>query len=252
VGRRLWWRLRWRFTSRPFWVRLGNGLPVRIPHGGGALFIYYAGWSEPDLAAFLERRVEPGHVVLDIGAHIGEFTLLAAARGATVHAFEPDPANATLLRANVARNDFQSRVTVHEYAVSDHEGEMRFLAHHNPSLSALWTEQHAAGPASTVRVRVRRLDSIELSRVDVIKIDTEGAELAVLRGAARLLATFSPIVVFEFSPAQYARFDTTPRQVLDELSRHGFRVTDLAGEPFETWPDDLVWTNLVASKTPIS
>ena len=252
MWRRLWWRVRWRFTSRPFPARLGNGLRVHIPHGGGALFIYYAGWSEPDLAAFLERRVEPGHVVLDVGAHIGEFTLLAAARGATVHAFEPDPANAALLRSNVATNDLQWRVTVHECALSDRDGEMRFLAHHNPSLSALWTEQHAAGSATTVAVQAARLDTIDVPRADIIKIDTEGAELAVLRGAARLLATCSPIIVFEFSPVQYARFDTTPGQVLDELARHGYRVTDLAGEPFETWSNDLVWTNLVASKTPIS
>ncbi len=244
----MWWRVRWRLTDRPFATRLGNGARVRVPRGASGAGIYYRGWSEPELTSFLEHHLEPGDVMLDVGAHIGEFTLLAASRGATVHAFEPDPANAALLRANVARNRLAA-VTVHEAAVSEHRGEMRFLAHDNPTLSALWTDEPAGGQAAEIVVAVTTLDALALPRVDVIKIDTEGAELGVLRGATTLLQRCSPTIVFEFAPAQYARFGTTPRQILDELAGHGYRITDLAGTPFTSWPDDLGWTNLAATKT---
>lgn len=245
----MWWRVRWRLTDRPFATRLGNGARVRVPRGASGAGIYYRGWSEPELTSFLEHHLEPGDVMLDVGAHIGEFTLLAASRGATVHAFEPDPANAALLRVNLEDAGCSGAVTVHECAVTESDGAMRFLAHRNPSLSALWTADRAAGDAVTIEVRGVRLDALALPRVDVIKIDTEGAELGVLRGATTLLQRCSPTIVFEFAPAQYARFGTTPRQILDELAGHGYRITDLAGTPFTSWPDDLGWTNLAATKT---
>jgi len=179
--------VRWRLTDRPFATRLGNGARVRVPRGASGAGIYYRGWSEPELTSFLEHHLEPGDVMLDVGAHIGEFTLLAASRGATVHAFEPDPANAALLRVNLEDAGCSGAVTVHECAVTESDGAMRFLAHRNPSLSALWTADRAAGDA---------LDALALPRVDVIKIDTEGAELGVLRGATTLLQRCSPTIVF--------------------------------------------------------
>jgi FkbM family methyltransferase len=193
-------------------------------------------------------------VFFDVGAHIGEYTLLAAARGATVHAFEPNPANAAFLRANVASNGL-TNVTVHEAAVSDRECHVRFLAHRDPSLSAIWTGRQTDGGYSEITVRAIALDSVAVPRVDVIKIDAEGAELAVLRGARAILARppkVAPVVVFEFAPANYARFDFAPPEIVDFLTRHGYCIARLDGTPFDAWPAQPSVVNLVASKLPIA
>lgn len=247
VWRRLWWRLRWAFTSRPLVARLGNGLAIAVMKSASAAPLYYAGWSEPDVAAFLSRTIRRGHVFVDVGAHAGEYTLLAAALGATVHAFEANPALAGLVRANADRNALPG-VTVHPCAASDRNGEVRFLVRRDPSLSALWSERQ--GDGTEVVARAVRLDGLGLPRVDVMKIDVEGAELAALRGAERLLERDAPVLVFECAPGQYARFGTAPADVTEFLTARGYRVTTLAG--VEAWPADAPLVNLVASKRPIS
>ncbi len=257
VWRRAWWRVRWQVTSRPLLTTLGNGLDIAVPRSASTAPLFYCGgWSESETAIFLERVVHPGRVVFDVGAHIGEYTLLAAKRGATVHAFEPDPANATLLRANVASNAL-AKVTVHECAVCDCEGQVGFLAHRDPALSELGKKGQILGGYTDTSVRAIRLDSITAPRIDVIKIDVEGAELAVLRGAKTILArppSAAPVLVFEFAPHQYARFGYAPREVLNMLTGYGYRIARLDGTPFDWWPAELspVHFNLIASKRPIS
>ena len=253
VWRRVWWRVRWWLTSRPLLTTVGNGLRIAVPRSSSAAPLFYGGWSEPEEAALLERLVHPSDVVFDVGAHVGEYTLLAAARSATVHSFEPNPANAALLRANVASNAL-ANVTVHECAVSDRECQVRFLAHRDPSLSALWTERQTHAGYSEITVRAIPLDSVTVPRIDVIKIDVEGAELAVLRGARAILARppeTAPVVVFEFAPGNYARFGCAPRDVLNLLTGHGYRIARIDGTPFDGWPAELSMVNLIASKRPI-
>jgi len=247
VWRRLWWRVRWAFTSRPLVARLGNGLAIAVVKSASAAPLYYGGWSEPDLAAFLTRTIRPGHVFVDVGAHAGEYTLLAAALGATVHAFEANPALAGLVRANAARNGLPG-VTVHACAASDRDGEVRFLVRRDPALSSVGSGRQ--GDGAEVAARAVRLDGLGLPRVDVMKIDVEGAELAALRGAERLLERDAPVVVFEYAPGNYARFGVAPADVTGFLAERGYRVTTLAGG--ETWPADAPLVNLVASRRPIT
>ena len=199
----------------------------------------------------MESVVRSGRVVFDVGAHVGEYTLLAAAQGAVVHAFEANPSSAALLRANVARNRLPT-VTVHEVAASDREGEEKFLARGDLSLSALWSEQQADEGHEEVIVPTRRIDSIDAPPPDVIKLDVEGAELAALRGAKGILERHGPLVVFEVVPANYARFGYEPDDVIELLVGHGYHLSYLDGTAFVSWPAGLQIANLVASRHPIA
>jgi FkbM family methyltransferase len=139
-------------------------------------------WHRPD---FFEKNprelfcasIVPGSTVLDVGANIGIYTLLAAKRGARVFAIEADPRNLEMLRHHVHENGFDDRVTVFPVAVSDREGEVTlFRFGGNCGHSNLF---EGTDPA---RVPCRTIDSLDLPPIDICKMDIEGSELSALRG----------------------------------------------------------------------
>lgn len=92
--KRFWWKLRWRIRKDDWPLTLDNGLRLSAPHSGAAALIYYLGSSEPTTTVLLNHHLRPGMVVIDIGAHLGEYTLRASqlvGKTGQVHAFEPDP-----------------------------------------------------------------------------------------------------------------------------------------------------------------
>jgi FkbM family methyltransferase len=145
-------------------------------------------WHYPELYEKEERElfcslVQPGCTVLDVGAHIGFYTLLAAKRGARVFSVEADPRNAAQLRHHVAINGFSDRVTVVEIAATDLAKEVPLYRHpYNPGESNIMEK---GAPACTVPGKT--LDSLNLPPIDVCKMDIEGAELMALRGMEQTL-----------------------------------------------------------------
>lgn len=151
---------------------------------------------EPDVTGFLVRALRPGDTFVDVGANLGWFTCLAAsAVGPTgsVIAFEPGPQNVRELSGNVRHNGF-SNVQIVDKAVSDVSGPVDFFINSgNSGGNALWDPQHypGNGPAASVeRIGAVTLDDYlgaVPDRIRVLKVDTEGAEEKVLRGARSLL-----------------------------------------------------------------
>lgn len=155
--------------------------------------------------AWMMSHLAPGGTFLDVGAATGATTLPVARRfgGAVgVIAYEPASAARGLLAATLARNDI-GHVTLREAAVSDAEGEAEFreflpdeTTPWQPETSALTGGRMADSPSRVLRVPVVTLDGDALPRVAgapvVVKVDVEGFEVHVLRGAARLLAGHRP------------------------------------------------------------
>jgi FkbM family methyltransferase len=154
-------------------------------------------WHFPELYEKEEREsfcslIEAGCVVLDVGANIGLYTLLAAKRGARVFAIEADPANVALLRHHVAINGFSDQVTIFAMAATDCPKEVSLYRHaFNQGASNIIQRGSPAGtvPGKTV-------DSLNLPRVDVCKMDIEGAELIALLGMDRTLERSPNIKLF--------------------------------------------------------
>ena len=124
----------------------------------------------------------PDPVIIDLGANIGFATLYFKLRfpAAIIHAFEANPHVARLLRANIATNNLAD-VTVHEEAVSDHDGSIQFHISDDPG--TLMGSVHAdRGGGVLLTVKAVRLSSLlaTLDRVDAVKMDIEGGEWAVL------------------------------------------------------------------------
>jgi FkbM family methyltransferase len=151
---------------------------------------FFLGTYEVEQTRTFLATVRPGQVVYDCGAHFGYYTLLAATIAGAKHvfAFEPSPQNLLRLRQHVAINGCRN-VTVLDVAVSDHEGSARFENRAGSGVGHL-------SPEGPLEVPVTSLDALagRLSPPDVIKIDVEGAEMSVLNGARKLLATCRPTI----------------------------------------------------------
>ena len=154
----------------------------------------WLGSYEHDKQRFFEEKVTVNAVVYDVGANVGFYTLLAAelvGLGGSVIAFEPLPRNLGYLRRHVQLNRLQ-HVRIMDAAVSDRQGEAFFEPEQSPSMG------HLAAQGS-IRVRTVALDGLLAAEgvplPDVIKIDVEGAELEVLKGAHNILSASNDISI---------------------------------------------------------
>ncbi len=188
--------------------------------------LYFNGY-EPETSLLLARLNDRPGVFYDIGANWGYFSLLvAAAPGFTgkIHAFEPNTVSHTDLVATIAAAGLGAFVTTHAMALSDFTGQanLRDGASFRTGLAGL-----SAADGGT-RVTVRRLDDLELPPPTCLKIDVEGAEAAVLRGAARVLRTARPYVVIENFLNRDAHEGTLEPLLLLEASGYRLFVPALA------------------------
>lgn len=167
---------------------------------------------EPEVVGLALSLVGEGDVAVDIGAHIGYFTMRlgdAVGERGHVYAFEPVARNADLLSRSIVESRFESRVTLRRAAVSDATGEAVLRV----GRDALNTGGAFLGAApagddglDTVRVSTVRLDDAIARRpVRLVKIDVEGAEPRVFHGAAAVLRDDRPFVISEVHPEQLQR-----------------------------------------------
>jgi FkbM family methyltransferase len=178
---------------------------------------------EAHVAHVVRDLLRPGMHVLDLGANIGYYTMLAATRvGPTGHvtAFEPDPGNARLLARSVAANGLLN-VTLFPCAVAAETSALRLIMDDSNG--------HLAAPETTGGqcVQAVALDSLlgTVFRTDVIKMDIEGAEGLALAGMARLVAAQRPIIICEFSPpALHSVSRVAPKRFLTQLRDLGYEL----------------------------
>lgn len=178
------------------------------------------GSYEPTVLAALQSRLGPGSVSFDVGANIGAVTLVLSrlSPGGAVFAFEPAPANFAYLRRNLADNG-AANVVAEALALYDENGPVPFeVSEVYPAGSHV-----TAGDEATTFVEGVRLDDyVErrgVERVDLVKLDVEGAEMRALRGAQRTLARFRPDLVVEVNPVALRRFHRVSFRDLAALLR---------------------------------
>lgn len=176
------------------------------------------GGERKQLEAFLDL-VSAGDIVWDIGANVGLYAIFAARVGATVYAFEPDPEFADHLRRNVELNG--QDISIHEFALADEEGTTTLYTDgttgRSPSLSGSDEERGSA------TVDIRRGDALDLPEPDVLKVDVEGAEQAVLCGLGERLA--APRTLFiELHPDMLPAYDASVEEVRQILKDSGFET----------------------------
>lgn len=207
---------------------------------------------DADKLAFL-RLVKPGGVVFDVGANNGYYTVLfshlAGLRG-EVHAFEPVPPTFERLAANLARECRFGNVRAHRTAVGDavgtavlflpgeDHGQASLARHREGSWNADGPVAEHASPLTTLDAYVAECG---VGRIDFLKCDVEGAELAVLRGGVDLLERHRPVLHLEVYPAWTRDFGYGPSELAAFLAHLGYRdlilLRDGAASPVR--PGDL-------------
>ena len=205
---------------------------------------------EPDVWKTLNASVLPGDVVADVGAFIGLYTIALAKRvghAGKVVAFEPDPENFASLRSHIELNRVSDRVELIPAVVSNRNGVIPFKA-------GLSSGSHISPDSGqdTHTVPCVRLDTIMADRrVDTLKIDVEGYELAVLEGAIELLQNIRccPRSIFlEVHPFLWSDRVTTGKALLDLLVSANYQVVGMNGQPVKCI--EFIWGHVVAIKKP--
>lgn len=178
-------------------ARFGSTTLYVSPECGLRYWRLDLGKIDPVLLELVERCVRPGDVVWDVGANVGLFAFAAAHRAARVLALEPDPWLAGLLERTA---EYFPNVSVIRAAVADYcgQGALHIARRARGSNFLLGQgSSQSGGTRCLAEVRVLTLDSLDEAPPNVLKIDVEGGELAVLQGATRLLAESVPTLICE-------------------------------------------------------
>ena len=195
-----------------FVARLAGGGRLRLRRGEAIGYeILLHGAFEAAESRYLFSRARTGTTAIDVGASVGLFTVpLARAVGPAgrVVAIEPDSENIARLEANLHLNRLQN-VLVERVAAGDGDGEIELHMANDPAFHSTVAVHAGREVGHALRVPVARLDTIwmRLGRpaVSAIKIDVEGAELAVLRGAETLLRETQPALLLEANTTEHER-----------------------------------------------
>jgi FkbM family methyltransferase len=185
----------------------------------------YAGLHEFSEMGFLLHLLRQNDLFVDVGANLGSYTVLASAvcQARTI-AFEPVPATYSRLTQNNSMNFLQERVRAEQIAITDHPGEVQITAHRGPMNQVLEQTETQAG---TVAVPCARLDDmLKDERPTLLKIDVEGYETSVLRGAPQTLAKSSLIgIIVELNGTV-----TNKQDIVERLTKQGFQLVSY--DPF--------------------
>jgi len=210
--------------------RLKDG---RIVHGdlSDRLFrsMYFYGTYEPVVACSLRQLVKPGDIVVDVGANAGVVTaLLGLLVGGLGHvfSFEPVPALYNTLKKTIALNSLDGIVTAVNAAVGDRNSDELVIyvpKEHSHACSSFHVEDPSR--AEAFECRMVSLDEAEFIQniPELVKVDVEGAESLVLRGAAGWCAALRPpIWILEVNREATNRFEYEPEELVDWLVERGY------------------------------
>ena len=245
-------------SLRPFlWKRLiqpklcWRDFPFEVPSETGLLiagstvdviqrYLYYFGNWEPPVCGFIQRSLQPGDVFVDVGANIGYLTLIGAQRvgpQGKVIAIEASEETFAKLRANITRNGMKQ---VHPIwgAVSDQPGQVTLFK--GPKTNSGLASMIRNNEAETEEIVEARplgqwLELEDISRIRMIKIDVEGAEMLVSRGLVPLLELLPERaeILMEISPALMSEQDQLSLMAI--FSKAGFRMFCLPEDSIDAY-----------------
>jgi len=236
-----------RFRFKSIWNRLFPlvPLPVHLPYGGWWLAmndtcsdaIFTESFEKAEMS-FAQRFLKEGMTVLDIGAHHGFYTILASKKvgsSGRVIAFEPSPRERQRLLLHLKLNRC-TNVKVEPFALAGQNGEaMLFVVDGRDTGCNSLRPPAVSEPTRTIPISTKTLDGYlenqGLNHVDFVKLDVEGAELEVLKGARHLLSRNSrPIIMVEVSDVRTEPWGYSAAAIFDFLSEQNYYWFSFAPE----------------------
>lgn len=202
-----------------------------LSHGSALDECLLQGEFEPAETVFLRRYLHDGMTLLDIGAHHGYYTLLASKAvgpNGRIIAFEPSPKERIRLREHLRLNDCEN-VRVEPFALeATEEKRDLYLVEGAEDYCNSLRPPVVNASTTTITVQTTTLDkflsTVHIDRIDFIKMDVEGAELSVLKGAEKLLARSArPVWLVELFDMRTAPWGYAAREVVQLLAKRGYR-----------------------------
>jgi FkbM family methyltransferase len=197
-------------------------------------WLYTGADFEPHIVRLFLKFLEPGDHVLDIGANIGYFSLIASGlvgEGGKVYAFEPSPLNLERLRKNIQLNNHQN-VLVIPKAVSNNNGTFLInlpvgpIKNSGRSSFRVLEEQSEQVTVETLALDVLRET---ISKISLVKMDIEGAEEMALSGMEKLIERDQPVIILELSDFYLRQLGSSAESVINFLKNLGYKIY-IAGE----------------------
>jgi FkbM family methyltransferase len=166
--------------------------------------IYCSYKYEKEITNLVNNTLKMNDVFIDVGAHVGYYSLLAAklvGQNGKIFSFEPNILNYKILKENICLNNFD-QIKYFELGLSDFDGEAQFYINpFNDGGSSLTKFTYPA--LVLVTIKVAKLDTflndIRLNKIDLIKIDVEGHQMSTLRGMEHTLLNYHPKIIVEFN-----------------------------------------------------
>ena len=188
---------------------------------------------EPNQTEIVKKYVHEGDIVVDIGAHVGYYTLLMAqlvGKNGKVYSFEPDPVNFQLLKKSVEINGFENVVLIQK-AVSNITDKVKlFLGDNDSAINRIYDAKLGDAKESidveSIRIDEYFKENDEL--VNFIKIDSEGSEVKIINGMKQFLSRNQELVMMtEFFPFLIKKSGDEPNQYLKSLEKSGFSLYNI-------------------------
>jgi FkbM family methyltransferase len=202
---------------------------------------WFYGTQDHLIHHWIRRHARPDWIAFDIGMNFGFFACVLAQKCSSVHGFEPVPWLAERARANVELNGFRN-VSIVESALSEKPGEA--LLNLPSEADCNWGTSslvHKSSGKATLKVPLDTIDDYisrhSITRLDFIKIDVEGAENLVFKGALKTIKQLRPIIIFE-------RNDESLENIVTLFRSHEYEFFNLKEEPLSAdmkrWPIDIL------------
>jgi FkbM family methyltransferase len=220
---------------KPF-IRSKNYLGYKLYYSKGTSLIerlkggkIYEPETSHLLVRFLSKEEKP--CFIDIGANIGLLSLyvLRHVPDTKIYAFEPGPHQSSLFAKTIARNNLHKKIELNTIAVSNEKKEVDFFVHDTQHVSGDgFKDTGRAGGTKTIKVSTMPLDSWwaenNYPKVTLLKIDTEGAELLILKGAITLIKKIKPVIILEISELNLTSYPYNSGDVLNILEELEYTI----------------------------
>jgi FkbM family methyltransferase len=193
---------------------------------------------EPECTFLLTKLIKRGDIAFDIGANFGWYSCHLAqlvGEAGRVHVFEPTNA-IDELKSNLTLNKFEARCVLNQVALGEKEGTETLFIPEKLGTAFASLREHSYGRTQKICVPTQKLDDYVIANrvrgVDFMKIDVEGAEYLVLKGAENVLKQYSPVVMLELYQPHIEYFGYSPEELISYLGDLGYHVFEIDKDKF--------------------
>lgn len=228
------------YTAFLEFITFGRGIPRAINGEPEIRLVpmcrFLSSSYEPDVWNWLKQRTVPGSIILDVGAQFGLYSMLAARHiGADgrVFAFEPSPETVAVLRRHLTNNGMNGRVEIVQAAVGPEEGEVTFYmagTHPSNTLAPTTVDPVKLTPVKVKAITVDGFCRQRQLKPTILKIDVEGWELQVLRGATEVVQDPALTICVEMHPYAWESAGYTAADFTSFVEANGFEIVPLTGQ----------------------